>query len=487
MIPTSELNLFLDPAGKGALYVRVADAVLGAIRKGRIQPGTPVPGIRDLGARFGVHRNTVLVAMRDLEAQGWVEARPRAGFFVVNPLPEAPEGRTAPAPQGAGALGFDLSSLLPGPLTDTRSLSRDFSDGVADSRLLPIEAIAQAYLRGLRLRGPELFQSSEFKGLRRLRESLAVHLAQRRALSLDPEQLLIVRSTSMAVSLVAQTIIGAKGGAVAVEQPGNPALWETLRQASGCTLVPIPVDGDGLDADALEAHLRASSIALLVLTPQCQYPTGVALSAPRRRQLLDLAARHRFAILELDLEFDYLNRNQTAQPPLAAQDTSGQVLYVGSLSRVLAPGLRLGYLGLPSTLADRMARARQRLDWQGDPLLEWVFSELFLDGELRRHLRRVRKAFLERRAALVDALRDSHRDSLAFREEHGGMALWLTGTGAWRDPLRFDLWVRACTQNGFKLRPGKGFTLDGQALAATRFGFTAYRPEELQEAVALMR
>jgi GntR family transcriptional regulator/MocR family aminotransferase len=484
MIPTSELHLFLDPEGQGALYLRVAEAVLGAVRRGRIAPGTPLPGIRELGAQFGVHRNTVLVAMRELEAQGWLEARPRMGFFVVDPLPEA--ARSAPVPRPApAALGFDLTGP-PALVTDVRDLRLDFSDGVADGRLVPIEALAQAFLRGLRLRGAELLQTSDFKGLPRLRQVLAEHLAQNRALSLDPEQLLVVRSTSMAVSLVAQTLIGSRGGQVAVEQPGHPRVWETLRQASAAHLLPIPVDQHGLCVDALEDQLRSKPIALLVLTPQCQYPTGVAMASERRRQVLELAVRHRFAILELDTEFDYLRRDLAFRPPLAAQDRTGQVIYVGSLSRVLAPGLRLGYLGLPSTLADRMAKARQRLDWQGDPMLEWAVSELFLDGEFRRHLRRLRKAFLERREALLDALRHSCRERLAFRADQGGMALWLTGIGAWTDPDRFDLWVRACTQKGFKLRPGRWFTLDGGPLAATRLGFTAYGPEQIQEAVALM-
>jgi GntR family transcriptional regulator/MocR family aminotransferase len=486
VIPTTELNLFLEPEGKGALYVRVAEAVLAAVRAGRIAPGAPLPGIRELGAKFGVHRNTVLVAMRELEAQGWLEARPRLGFYVVHRLPEGPaRTHAAPARPPSGILGFDVSSPL-APVTDTRNQLRDFSDGVADGRLVPIEAMAQAYLRGLRLRGPELLQSSEFKGLQRLRNVLAEHLAQRRALTLGPEQLLIVRSTSMAVSLVAQAIIGPGGGSVAVEDPGNPAVWATLGQASPSTLVPIPVDQDGLRTEVLEAHLRRSPIQLLVLTPQCHYPTGVSLAPERRRQVLDLATRHRFPILELDPEFDYLRRGLDSQPPLAAQDTTGQVIYAGSLSRVLAPGLRLGYLGLPATLADKMARARQRLDWQGDPLQEWVISELFLDGDFRRHLRRLRKAFLERREALMDALRHSLGDRVAFHEGHGGMALWLTGAGDWKDSIKFDLWVLACAQKGFKLRQGKWFTLDGRSLSATRFGFTAYRPEEIQEAVALM-
>ena len=483
MIHTSELNLFLDPAPKGPLYRQVAEAVAKAILDGRILPGEPLPGIRELAVMVGVHRNTVLVALRELEAQGWVRAKARCGFYVSG---QVPDSAGAPAREAAGgSLGFDLPGPAPA-ITDAKGLLMDFSDGVADGRLAPTEALAQGYLRALRLKGPELLQSSEFKGLRRLRNGLAEHLAQRRALRLDPEQLLVVRSTSMAVSLVAQTLIGSRGGVVAVEDPGHPGVWETLRQASSATLHPLPVDAGGLDVAALEALLALGPISLLVVTPQCHYPTGVPLEPARRARTLALASIHRFAILELDIEHDYLRGEAASHPPLASLDTTGQVIYVGSLSRVFAPGLRQGYLALPAKLADRFAKARQRMDWQGDALQEWVLSGLMLDGDYRRHLRKVRKAFLERREALLDALRHSFAGRLRFDASHGAMALWLEGEGAWADPARFEMWVRSCGLNGLKLRPGSYFRFDGAPLAATRMGFTAHSPEELQQAVALL-
>ena len=483
MIHTSELNLFLDPLGKGPLYVRVAATVIQAIRAGRIHPFDPLPGIRELAAMLGVHRNTALAAMRELEAQGWVEARPRCGFYVTDLPPEAAgAGQPAAAP---GSLGFDLP-ISTRNITDAKDLRMDYSDGVADGRLAPTEAMAQAYLRALRLKGPQLLQASDFKGLKRLRSALVEHLGQRRALRLDDEQLLVVRSTTMAVSLAAQTLIGSRGGVVAVEDPGHPALRETLKQASTATLVPLPVDGQGLRIEPLEALLRSGPLALLVLTPQCHYPTGVSLSAERRQRILELAAEHRFAILELDFEYDYLRGEAASHPPLAAMDTTGQVLYVGSLSRVIAPGLRLGYMAVPAPLAGTFAKARQAMDWLGDSVQEWVLSELILDGDYRRHLRKVRKAFLERRETLMDALRHGFRDRISFREDHGGMALWLEGQGEWADPVRFEMWVRSCGLKGIKLRPGSYFNFDGAPLAATRFGFTAHSPEELQVGVALL-
>lgn len=479
-----DLLVSLSPGGSGPLYIQVAEAILEAIRTGRIQPGQAVPGVRELAERLGVHRNTALAAVHELEAQGWLISRPRAGFFVR----ERPAAQRTPEPsqtRPAEGPGFDLPEGLR-PITQNQNLVMDLTDGLADARLAPTEALARAYQRALRLKGPELLSASEFKGLKRLRVALASHVAQQRAIALDPEQLLLLRGTAMIVSLVAQALIGPQAGHVAVENPGHPLVWETLRQACGAELHPIPVDEGGLQVDPLEALLAHTPLHLLIVTPQCHYPTGVPLAPERRARILALAREHRFAILELDPEFDYLPGPTAPPRPLAAQDTTGQVLYGGSLSRLVAPGVRLTYLAVPPTLADRFAKARQRMDWQGDLVQEWAISELILEGEIHRHLRRVRKACLERRAALMDALRYSMGDRLALTPGPGGMGLWVQGIGKLEDPQRFLAWVRSCGMRGLKLRAGSHFDIEGRDAAFTRLGFTAYNPEELQAAVAMM-
>jgi GntR family transcriptional regulator/MocR family aminotransferase len=478
-----DLHLNLDPERKGPLYLQVAAAILAAVREGRVLPGVALPGVRDLADRLGVTVNTILAALRDLQDQGWLTSQERSGFFVADPLPELP----APAPaaaRGRAAPGYDLPGHLQ-PITSSANVLLDLTDGVADARLAPSLALGRAYQRGLKLKGPRLLGASDFMGLLRLREALADHLKTQRAILAGPEQLLILRSTAMAVGVVAQALVGPGGGTVAVEDPGNPMVWEALRQAGAGSLAPLPVDGEGASADALERLLaQGPPPRLAVLTPQCQFPTGAPLAAARRARILELARRGRFPILELDQEFDYLPA-LGALPPLASQD-AGQVIYVGSLSRILAPGVRVSYVVSPEPLAGLLARARQRVDWMGDPVQEWALAELVLDGELQRQLHRVRKAAAERREALEDALRHGMGGLLEFDPGHGAMALWIQGTGRLADPSRFTVWVRACQTRGLKLRSGRHYSLDGHDLAATRLGFTAYTPEELQGAVALM-
>ncbi len=336
------------------------------------------------------------------------------------------------------------------------------------------------------MKGPTLLGSSDPKGLLRLREGLCKLLSQQRALPAQPEQILILRSSAFAVSLVAQALIGREEGHVAVENPGSPNVWETVRQASSAQLHPLPVDAKGLDPDALEALLSRIRLNLLILTPQCHFPTGVRLDPARRKRVLELSRHYRFPILEMDPEFDYLPASDPMPRPLAAEDTTGQVLYVGSLSRLLAPGIRVAFLGVPTSLSDRLAKARQRMDWQGDPALEWAVSELLVDGEITRHQRRIRKAALERHDALRDALEHTFQDRLHIMPGHGAMALWLKGIGRYDDAMRFKLWIRSCGLKGLKLRPGSYYDFEGRENAFTRMGFTGFTPEELQQAVDQM-
>lgn len=470
-----DLELQLVPGSHAPLYLQVAEAVIGAIRRERLRPGMALPSVRDLSEQLGVTINTILAALRELQSQGWLTSRERSGFFVAVDFPQEPRSQD----EGKSSLpGFDLPAHLQ-PVTSMAGVVMDLTDGWADARLAPYQTLGRAYQRGLRLKGAQLMETRDPMGLPRLREAVAAHVKAHRAITADPGQILILRNASMAVTLVAQTLIGSQGGVVAVEDPGHPEVWETLRQASTAHLRGLPVDSEGLKVEALEALLEEGPLKLLVLTPQCHFPTGVCLEASRRTRILELSRRHRFPILELDEEHDYL----AAPESLAALDP-GQVLHFGSLSRIFAPGLGVSYLVVPSSLATLLARARQRIDWLGDTAQEWALSELFLDGEIQRQILRVRKAARERGEALHDALKHALGNRLKWRQ--GAMAFWIEGKESLSDPLAFTAWVKACQSQGLKLRPGRYYQLDSRDAAATRLGFTAFTPEELQKAVAMM-
>lgn len=480
------LLLPLETDHPDPLYLQLANAVIEAIREGRLRCGETLPGTRELAEQLHVHRNTVLQAMRELQAQGWVIMKERSGVFVADVLPSfTPQGEPAAVRSSSAAPAFSVPKPLD-PLTTASTVQWDWSEGVADVRLAPTEAMARAYQRAIRLKGTELLSSGEFQGQRRLREALAQHVGQQRAFAFKPEQVLITRGTPMSLSLVAQTLVGSEGGAVAVENPGLPLVWDTLRQASAATLHPIPVDEEGLSTDALAKLLRTTPLRLLVLSPQAQAPTGVTLSPQRREALWALAREHRFAMLELDIEYDHLSGPGMPPKPLAAEDREGLVIYVGSLSRLIAPGLRLGFLVAPGAFASKLAKSRQRLDWQGDRVVEWALSEMILDGDVGRHLRKIRKATHDRRMALEAGLAAHFPAALHFTPQCGAMGVWVRGAGELADPIRMESWIRACGLLGLKMRPGSFFSFDASPLAATRLGFTAHPPEELEQGLAVM-
>ena len=318
------LLLSIDPDLPDPIYLQLARAVIGALREGRLRPGETLPGTRELAEQLKVHRNTVLQAMLELQAQGWVVMKERAGVFVADPLPAfTPRSLpTPPHPPSADPAFFIPKSLE--ALSTASTLKMDWSDGVADVRLAPTEAMAKAYQRAMRLKGTELLSSGEFQGQRRLREALAQHVAQHRGMPLQADQLLITRGTPMSLSLVVQALVGPEGGAVAVEDPGLPLVRDTLRQASA-TVHPIPVDEEGLRTEALAALLESTPLRMLVVSPQAQAPTGVMLSARRREQWRELARTHRFAILELDIEYDHLPGPAMPPKPLAAEEVGDYV------------------------------------------------------------------------------------------------------------------------------------------------------------------
>lgn len=477
-----ELNLAFSPSGSDPLYLQVARTISEAIKTGRIGRGMALPGMRELGARWAVSQSTVIAALRELQAQGWIESRPRSGYFVAKILP-SPTPRVVP--NAATDLptpslpGFDLPSGLD-PITEHAPAVIDLSDGWADARMAPTAALSRAYHRAFSLKGEELLQGGDARGQRRLCESLSAFLAEQRALRSHPDKVLITRGSVMALSLLAQGLLS-PGAHVAVESPGNPTWWDALRQACPVTLHPLPVDEHGVRVDALAELLDRVPLQWVILSPQCHYPTGVALEERRRQQLLTLAQQHRIAIVEMDVEYEFHDLNRLTLKPLAAQDSSGQVIYVGSLSRVLAPGLRLGFIAAPRALIARLAKVSQRLEGQGDKVLQWSVSELILDGGFVRHVRKIRKAALERKQALLHPWLMQVQHTMEVNAELGGMALWLRGAGPLAEEKAFSQWLIRVREAGLHLHPGRKFQLTGEPSATTRLGFTQWTPEEWKE------
>ncbi|WP_275975840.1 PLP-dependent aminotransferase family protein [Geothrix terrae] len=458
------------------VFQQIAQAIRGDIRRGRLRPGDALPGSRSLARTLAVHRNTVLAAYRELEAEGWTVAEART-THVARDLPQDLSRASATQrAEATGRPGYDLAPPGPG-----RSLREPgilaFGGGLPDLRLVPTDLLARAYRRALGSR--DLLGYGDARGEARLRAALARLLSEMRGLAVTEGQLMIAGGSQGALDLVARTLIR-PGDRVAVEDPGYPAAWRTLR-AAGAELVPVPVDEAGLRVEALAAQLADGPLRAIYLTPHHQFPTTVTMSAARRLKLLELAARHRIALLEDDYDNEFHFEGRPVLP-LAGTDPHGVVVYLGTLSKILAPGLRLGFVAGPGALVEALASHRSATDGQGDQVLQRAAAELLEDGLLQRHARKMRRIYQARLETLVAALRRRLGHAVAFEPPAGGMSLW-----ARVDPaIDVEAWAASARKAGVGLSTGRLFDFHGRSLPNLRLGFSTLDERELEEAVRLM-
>jgi GntR family transcriptional regulator/MocR family aminotransferase len=393
--------------GRTRLGDQIYRALRGAILEGRLAPGLRLPPTRALAEESGVARNTVLVAYERLLAEGYVEGRVGSGTYVTPalspPLPRAARAgepaETLAAPTGLAAFGRRL--LVDGPVSalpePSRPVRYDFRYGLPPMDAVPVDLWRRLAGRRLRRPTPASLGYGPAEGHRPLREALADYLRRARGVVCAPEQILVVNGSQQALDLAARVLID-RGDRVVLEEPHYLGARRVF-EAGGARLVPVPVDADGLDP----ARLPRIGARLAYVTPSHQFPTGALLSLPRRLALLAWARHHRAWLIEDDYDSEY---RYAARPIEALQglDRGERVLYVGTLSKVLFPALRLGYLVLPMALVAPFTRAKALTDRHTSTFEQEVLADLIADGHFERHLRRTRARNAARRRALLEAL-----------------------------------------------------------------------------------
>ncbi len=458
--------MFDLPDDRRPLTVRIAEAITTDIRRGRLAPGAGLPGSRKLARTLGVHRNTVVAAYSELQSQGLLEARSGGGTYVARSLPwRAPTPGAAPR-----GLGFDLPPepdfVEADPLPDA---PLRFAS-LPDPRDMPWELLARAYRRVLRRNAAGLLGYSDPRGDVALRTAVAELLRAERGLAVEGDAVQITRGSQMASYLVSCALIR-PGDKVAVETLGYRSAWDALR-AAGAELIPIEVDAGGMRVDRLA---EVEGLRAIYVTPHHQYPTTVTLAPERRTELLALCRARRIVLIEddYDNEFHYDGRPRL---PLASTDEAGCVVYLGTLSKILAPGLRIGFVSAAPQVLQRLARWRRVIDRQGDSLGERAVAELFADQEVQRHARRMRRRYHRRRDCLAEAL-TRRLPQLRFRLPEGGMAIWVEGD------MDFEAWAERALGEGVAFAPGAAFSFRAQPCGGARLGFATLDEADIEEAV----
>jgi len=470
-------------------FARLAELISLEIRRGRLRPGDRLPGTRPLAAELGLGRNTVVAAYAELAAEGWISTRPAGGSFVSAALPEPKTRRFAKAAASASVASTPGFEFEPRSVERTPEPSSMFAlhAGVPDLRAFPTVALARAYRRALRGRGRATLDYTTPFGNARLRAALASMISATRALAVDEERILVTHGSQMALDLLARTLIR-PGDQVAVEELGYQPAWDALRNA-GAKLRFFPVDKQGFAVEMLEKAVSAGErLRAVYLSPHHQYPTTASLSVARRLRLLELAAKQRMIVIEddYDHEFHYDGRPLAS---LAGADRAGVVVYVGTLAKILAPGLRLGFVAAPRALIETLAAARMSVDRHGDSVIEQAVAELIEEGELGRHARRMRRIYHARRDAFAEQLTKHLGDALRFDVPAGGMAFWANAAA----DIDTQRWLERARRRGVAFATGKSYSAPelgpkkareyGQCL---RLCFARYNESELSTAVKRM-
>ncbi len=467
------LSLVIDRQAATPVGQQIVHAVIEEVRRGRLKPGTLLPGSRELAGSLGVNRKTIVIAFSELQAQGWLSSETRRGTFVADnlPLPDASRARPAKMPEAPFFRSSRVAAELTADLAPQDMLA--FDDGAPELRHVPVDALARAYRDSLRgtLQRRRLGYGDP-RGSAALRASIAAMLGAERGLSASPENLCLTRGSQNGIFVVAQTLVSA-GDTVVVERLSYPPAREAFRRA-GADIVAVGVDEHGLMVADLERVCRRKRVRAVYVTPHHHFPTTVCMTPERRMRLMQLASQFGFAIVEDDYDHDF---HFTHQPmlPLAAFDGEGCVIYVGSLSKLLSPSLRIGYVSAPKALIDRIASEVMMVDRQGDPAMEAAVAQFIEAGELHRHTRKMMRLYAERRDRFAEFLQRAFGSRIEVTPPDGGLAFWVRFPGVDLDRL-----LQAAHERLVHFQLPNAFVHGGGTVDALRLGFASLDVQELR-------
>jgi GntR family transcriptional regulator/MocR family aminotransferase len=428
------LLLTIDRKSAVPVYRQIIDRVVHLVDGGTLSPGDRLPSSRILARSTGIHRSSVTRAYEELWALGYLESRPGSystirrrarrltGVERAQPLLDW-SAKVVPAARGARESSALLSRDRPAK-SDSRVL--DFSRLTADVQLTPRDAVRRCFKAVLREDAGQALQYGEPAGYHPLRETIALRL-RTHGVDVTPEEIVVTGGAQQALDLLLRAL-ARPGDRIVVESPTYSVALHLFR-FHGLDLQSIPVRPQGMDLDALEQALAGQRPALLYTIPNFHNPTGITTNQVHRERLLALCEKHRLPLVEdgFEEEMKYFGK---AVLPIKSMDRRDMVAYVGTLSKVVFPGLRIGWIAAPRPLADSVQAIQRLCSLSGNHLAQAAVHRFFATGAYEAHLRRVHKTYRRRMQAMIDGLRENlPRRGVSWTEPQGGYTLWLQVSG----------------------------------------------------------
>ncbi len=445
------LRFAIDRKNTRPLFQQIVERIAGMIDEGVLKPGDHLPASRKLADDLGINRSTVVRAYQELWSLGYIETRP-GGYSTVrsriHPVSQ-------PVSEEGGVfdwdhMGVDVPGEPAGPQLQVTGECIDFGRLVPDERLYPADDFRRSLNRAMRREGTKLLGYGDplgYPGLRR-------YVAQRMRLhgvTVSPDQIMLTSGSQNAIELIVKLLV-TDGVPVAVESPTYSAVLPLLRYFR-IPVKGIPMTDEGADLDVLERQFESERPALFYTIPNFHNPTGITTGQAHRERLLDLARHYRVPLVEdgFEEEMKYFGR---AVLPIKSMDRDGVVVYVGSFSKVLFPGIRVGWVAADDGCIRRLAAIRRATQLTGNPVIQAGLAEFCASGEYDAHIGRMHRAFRKRMQTALRLLRTQLTDTgVRWTQPAGGYTVWLQLPDG---KLTESDWLDRFQKYGVRLAPGSG-------------------------------
>jgi DNA-binding transcriptional MocR family regulator len=476
------------------LYIQIESRITNLIRNGVLKQDEKLPATRELAQQLSVHRNTVVQAYQELEVKGLVYSEVGSGTFVSKFVQKhfhdsVLDGLAQKQPISfEGLYASSWTNIEDMTLTSIENAIRQcahpqdaisFSSVVPDKSLFPLREFQNCTYHAIQKYGVDLLEMGDTQGFRPFLEYLPKFLV-RRGLSVRWHDLLVVSGIQQGIDLISRIFLNPGDTVVTEEMTYRGAL--RIFHALGVNVIGIPMDHNGMRMDILETVLNRHKIKLIYTIPTFQNPTGTIMPIDRRRTLLDLAYRHKTPIIE-DQYANELRFDGEEVLPLSALDDKGLVIVLGSFSKILFHGIRLGWIIAPSKeVLSKLVYAKKITDWQNNPLIQGAILEFCERGFFDKYLKRKLKILKERREAMFRASQEYFSEDIAFNHPSGGLFEWVELP---KQANAYEILMET-RKRGVLFTPKRFFAVNSELDNGMRLGFVSLTPERIDEGIRIL-
>jgi GntR family transcriptional regulator/MocR family aminotransferase len=468
MLRPWKLELEIDKKLDKAVYLQIADTIISDIRSGRLKAGDALPGSRNLAQTLKINRNTVVEAYQVLINEEWVISKERKGIFVSEKLPVLHE-RNADHINNAGQQQVLSTGFL-----------INFDDGHPDSKIAPVTELARAYRQIFSIKAKwQMMGYGDEHGDIEFRKMISQMLNHQRGMHIHENEISITRGSQMGMFLTAQSLL-TSGDQIIVEDPGYQPAWRAFEYA-GATLLPVPVDQQGISIEAIEKLVtQHQNIKAIYITPHRQYPTTVTLSLSRRLRLIELSNQYNITIIEDDYDNEF-HFGYRPILPISSFPELHNYVYIGTLSKVVAPALRIGYLATKNQeLLRKIGDLRKIIDVHGDVIMEQAVLQLIREGAVKKHIKKATVHYKSKRDFVFELLKKQMRDIADFTLPEGGLAFWIVP----RAQLDWDIVTDVLLEKNIKIIHPKQYSQN--QVNGFRLSYGALSEEQLEQSIPII-